>query len=105
MNIKKIFSVLAAFAAFTAGIYSVCAEDVDYHSLPHETKYSNVALYKPVTTSDDFSLEMYAYPMFSLDKMVDGNINTCTLGTIPQNGWIQVDLQKRYNIEKIVLTD
>lgn len=97
--------MITAFAVITAGMCVANAQETDYHSLPHETKYSNVALYKSVTASENFSQEMYAYPMFSLDKMVDGNLNTCALGTIPQDGWVQVDLEKRYKLKKITLTD
>ncbi len=104
-RIKKLFSLAVISAAIFLSAAAGSAEGVDYHSMPSETKYSNVALYKPVATSDGFAVEQYGYPMFSLEKINDSNYKTCTLGTIPAEGWIQVDLLKRYKVKEIVLTD
>ncbi len=101
---KKVIALFLCLFIMCTNFY-ICTYGEETTSSEYKTVYVNVAHNKPVTSSSDFTVESYSYPMFSLDKMVDGRITTCTLGTIPENGWIQVDLQRKYLIKELVITD
>lgn len=103
----KIFGVF--FAAFMA-FGSFAANANEWKDIPREKAYANVAQNKPVFGAVTYQ-ENLADPdfpeknRFAPEKLTDGNTNTATIIGMATGDYLQVDLLRRYKLEKIELSD
>ncbi len=96
-KIKSFISIAVAAMLITAqGTISCLAAENPLHSMPQKTVQANVAQYKPVTAQ----LAEFI-PGYEGKYINDGNVNNASVMDIKQNGYIQIDMLRRYNLKKI----
>jgi len=102
MKCKKLGTVLLAFALFMMQLAPAAfADENPFHSMPSKKGIlANVAQYKPVSGAEGMYIEA-GYP---IERLVDGNSNICTIVGLSGTTYLQVDLLRRYKVEKIEVT-
>ena len=103
MKGKKLGTVLLAFVLLMANLTPMAfAEANPFHSMPSKQDITaNVAQYKPVSGAEGMYIES-GYP---IENLVDGNSNICTIVGLSGTTYLQVDLLRRYKVDKIEITD